>query len=147
MLGRGFHTLIKNVSFFSPTDMESHNPPPSGPDTCSLLRSMWNPPIHSPSGLSVLADTLPRVYPLWGQRPRWHSFPSPIDVGIPQSTLLQDSASLLTHHLVSTPFRAQCPHWHIAQNLAWITICNGSRPLQVDIVFFSFPFRASTQGF
>ena len=23
-LGRGFHTLIKNVSFFSPTDVESH---------------------------------------------------------------------------------------------------------------------------
>ena len=25
LLGRGFHTLIKNVSFSSPTDVESHN--------------------------------------------------------------------------------------------------------------------------
>ena len=28
LLGRGFHTLIKNDSFPSPTDMGSHNPPP-----------------------------------------------------------------------------------------------------------------------
>ena len=27
LLGRGFHTLIKNVLFPSPTDMGSHNPP------------------------------------------------------------------------------------------------------------------------
>ena len=25
LLGRGFHTLIKNVSFFSPTDVRSQN--------------------------------------------------------------------------------------------------------------------------
>ena len=30
VLGRGFLTLIKNVSFSSPTDMGSHNPPPFG---------------------------------------------------------------------------------------------------------------------
>ena len=30
MLGRGFHTLIRNVSFPSPTDVGSHNPPPLG---------------------------------------------------------------------------------------------------------------------
>ena len=28
LLERGFHTLIKNASFFSPTDVRSHNPPP-----------------------------------------------------------------------------------------------------------------------
>ena len=27
-LGRGFHTLIKNISFSSPTDVGFHNPPP-----------------------------------------------------------------------------------------------------------------------
>ena len=30
LLGRGFHTLIKNVSFSSPTVVESHNPPSLG---------------------------------------------------------------------------------------------------------------------
>ena len=28
LLGRGFHTLIKNVLFHSPADVGSHNPPP-----------------------------------------------------------------------------------------------------------------------
>ena len=47
MYGRGFHTLIKGVSFSSPTDVGSYNPPPSGP--CFLasshffLQSMWDP--------------------------------------------------------------------------------------------------------
>ena len=27
ILGRGFHTLIRNASFPSPTDVGSHNPP------------------------------------------------------------------------------------------------------------------------
>ena len=45
LLGRGFHTLIKNVLFPSSTDVGSHNPPP-----------------------------------FEAQRPRWHLFPSPIDV-------------------------------------------------------------------
>ena len=30
LLGRGFHTLINNASFSSPTDVGSHNPPPFG---------------------------------------------------------------------------------------------------------------------
>ena len=34
-VGRGFHTLIRNVSFPSPTDMGSHNPPSLG--SASLL--------------------------------------------------------------------------------------------------------------
>ena len=66
LLGRGFHTLIKNVSFSSSTDMESHNPPSSGPSvlagTHSLLQLMWDPPISSPSGPNVLAGTPPRVH-------------------------------------------------------------------------------------
>ena len=30
MLGRGFHTLLRNVPFSSPIDAESHSPPPLG---------------------------------------------------------------------------------------------------------------------
>ena len=30
LIGRGFHTLIRNASFSSPTNMGSHNPPPLG---------------------------------------------------------------------------------------------------------------------
>ena len=67
LLGRGFHTLIKNVSFSSPTNMGSHIPPPSGPsilaDTHSLLQSMWTPQ-STPFGPSVLAGIPPHVHPL-----------------------------------------------------------------------------------
>ena len=81
LLGRGLHTLIKNASFSSPTDVGSHNPPPSEPkvlaSTRSLLQSMWDPSIHPPSGPSVLTSTPPRVHPLLGL------------------------ASLLTHRLMS----------------------------------------------
>ena len=70
MLGRDFHTLIKNVSFSSPTNVGSHNPPPSGLSvlvgTHSLFQSTWEPPIHLPSGTSVLFGTPPRVHPLPG---------------------------------------------------------------------------------
>ena len=67
MLGRGFHTPIKNVSFSSPTEVGSHNPLPSGPSvlvgTHYLLQSMWDLPIHLPSRPSVLAGTPPHVHP------------------------------------------------------------------------------------
>ena len=58
MLGRGFHTLIKNVSFSSPTDVGSHNPPPSKLNDFagirSFLQSMWDPqstPLRDPTSL------------------------------------------------------------------------------------------------
>ena len=64
--GRGFHTLIKNVSFSSPNDVRSHNPTSSGPrvlaDTHSPLQSMWDLTIHPLSGPSVLAGTPPSVW-------------------------------------------------------------------------------------
>ena len=67
MLGRGFHTIIKNASFPSPTDVGSHNPSPFRAQHprwhSSLLQSMWDPPIHPPSGPSVLAGTPPHVHP------------------------------------------------------------------------------------
>ena len=66
-LGGSLHTLLKNVSFPSPTDMGSHNPPPLGPTSslglippsnrCDLI-------IQLPSRLSVLAGTPHGVHSL-----------------------------------------------------------------------------------
>ena len=69
--GKGFHTLINDDLFSSPTNVGHHNPPPSGPSvlagTFSFLQSMWDrPQIHPPLEPSVLTGTSPRVYPLWG---------------------------------------------------------------------------------
>ena len=84
LLGRGFHTLINNALFSSPTDVESHN------------------------------------LPLFGaQRPRWHSFPSPINLG-PPIHALSGPASLMAHRPVS----------------GFDTICNGPSPSLADIVLF-----------
>ena len=70
LLGRGSHTLIKNVLFSSPTDVRSHNPPPfvtQHPHWHSLPSPIdMGPPNPAPSGLSVLASTLPRVHPSSG---------------------------------------------------------------------------------
>ncbi|KAG7028243.1 hypothetical protein SDJN02_09424, partial [Cucurbita argyrosperma subsp. argyrosperma] len=41
--------------------------------------------------------------PFWGQRPRWHSFLPPIDVGPPPNSPPLGPASLLAHRLVPTP--------------------------------------------
>ena len=84
LLWRGFHTLIKNASFSSPTDVGSHNLP--------------------------LFDA---------QRPRWHSFPSPINVG-PPIHALSNPASLMAHRSVSGSD----------------TICNNPSPPLGDIVLF-----------
>ena len=109
LLGRGLHTIIKNASFSSPTDVRSHNPLPFRAE-----RPRWHsfpsptnvgPPNPPPSGpVSFPAHCLGRSFhtliknasfssptdvgshnpPLFGvERPRWHSFPSPIDVGHP----------------------------------------------------------------
>ena len=59
-------TCSKGVSFSSQIDMGSHNPPTSRSSvlagTRSLLQSMWDSPIHSHLGSSVLIGTLPRVH-------------------------------------------------------------------------------------
>ena len=82
LLGRGFHTLLNNVSFSSPTNVRSHNPPlfrvehphwhsflSSGfivlIDTLSPLQSMWDLTIHYSSGLSVLIDTYSPLQSMW----------------------------------------------------------------------------------
>ena len=94
-------TLIKGVSFSSPTDVESHNPPP-----------------------------------LWGQSPRLHLFPSPIDVGPSQSTLLRGPASLLAHRLVFNLLRGSASSLAHCPVSGSDTICNSSSPLLVYIVLF-----------
>ena len=134
-----FHTLIKNASFPSPTNVESHNSLPLRlsvlADTRFLLPSMYNTPIHLLRGLaSLLAHHLlstPHpckecfVSPL---QPMWdltiHPPRSPASsltlvsfsnrCGTLQFTPLRDLASLLAYRFVSTPFGAQPPHWHIA---------------------------------
>ena len=138
LLWRGFHTLIKGVSFSSPTDVGHHNPPPSGPNvTRSFLQSMWDPhQIHPPSGPNITRSFLQSMWdptkstPLRSpmlahclistQRPCWHSFLSPNDVGPHQIHPLQGPTSLLAHHLMSIPFREQPPRWHIFRCLALI---------------------------
>ena len=108
LLVRGFHTLIKNTSFSSPTNVRSHNhPPPSGPcvltGTRSLLQSMWDL----------------------------------------QSTSLQDPTTLLAHRLVSTPFGAQPPCWHIAWCLTLIPFIAAQTYREQILSSLGFPFQGS----
>ena len=67
------------------------------------------PPIHPPSRPSVLVGTLLRVYPISGaQHSRWHSFPSPIDMGPPNPSSFEAQRPC-----VSIPFREpRHPRWH-----------------------------------
>ena len=69
LVGRGFHALIKNVSFSSPTNVGSHTPLPLGlsvlAGTRSLLPSMCDLTIHPPSGSSVLAGTRSFLPSMW----------------------------------------------------------------------------------
>ena len=73
---RGFHTLIRNVLFLSPTDVGSHNPPPSGaqrprwhtPDVWlyTLCKSP-SPPLadivrFGPSRITISLTVLKRIY-------------------------------------------------------------------------------------
>ena len=126
----------------------------------SPLKSMWDPPIHPssklsvlagtyslsqidvrppnppPSGPSVLADTQPHVHPFWAQPPCWHSFPFSNRCGTPQSTHFWDPASLLTHRLMSTPFWAQPPRWHIARCLALLPFVTAKAIPLADIALF-----------
>ena len=43
LLGRGFHVVIRNVSFLSPTDVGSHNSPPWGPSVTIVVsrQQIW----------------------------------------------------------------------------------------------------------
>ena len=78
LLGRGFHnTLLKGVSFSSPTDVGSHNPPLQGPTSSLALVPFFNQ-CGTPTnftllrGPSVLAGTPPVSTPFGEQPPCWH---------------------------------------------------------------------------
>ena len=58
LLGRGFHTLIKNASFSSPIDVGSHNPLPSGPSVL-LGHCLVSTPFHG------LASSLALSFGVW----------------------------------------------------------------------------------
>ena len=67
-LGRGFHTLVRNVSFPSPTDVGSHNPShlvARGFHTNVSFPSRTDVRFHNPSplGVSILTSTPPYVWP------------------------------------------------------------------------------------
>ena len=107
-----------------------------------------------------------------GQRPRWHSFLPPIDVGPPPNPSLLGPASLLAHRHVSTTLRGTAPNppplgsafllahrlvsttlRGTARRLAYRpvsgsdTICNGPDPPLADIVLFGLSLLGSPQGF
>ena len=103
LLGRSFHTLLRNVSFPSPTDVGSHNPPPWGPASslthCPLFASntICN---TSNSSLTIYCPLWPIIYhrkphsfKMYLLRRGFHTFirnvlfPSPIEV-VSQSTPL-----------------------------------------------------------
>ena len=137
MLGRGFYTLIKNVSFpssidvishnpppfeaqrprqhsiSSPINVKSHNPPPSEPSvlasTQSPLHSMWDLTIQPPSGPSVLTDTRSPLQSMW-------------DLTI---HALQGSTSSVAHHPMSDSY----------------TICNSPSPSLANIVIFELSLK------
>ena len=75
LLGRGFHILIKGVSFSSLSDVGSHNPPPLGPSilagTCCLLQLMWDP----------------QSTPFGAQSSCWHTALCPPPLGLSLSLL------------------------------------------------------------
>ena len=75
--------------------------------------------------------------PFGGQRPRWHSFFSAIDVGPPpKSTPLWSLVSLLAHRLVSTPLRGTASLLAHRPVSGSDTICNGPSPPLTNIVLF-----------
>ena len=84
--------------------------------------------------------------PFGTERPRWHSFPSPIDVGPPIHSFWGPTSSMAL-----VPFFNRCgilnPPPFETQHLYWLahypvpdsdTICNSLSQLLPDIVFFRF---------
>ena len=135
MLGRGFHILIRNVSFPSPIDVGSHNPPPWGPMSLLRHRSVtgsdtigYSPdpplvdivrfaPLRITINLTVLkTHLLGRGFHILIRNV---SFPSPIDVGS-HNPPLWGPASSLAHRLAP----------------GFDTICNSPSSPLADIVRF-----------
>ena len=126
LVGRDFHTLIRNVLFLSPTNVGSHNPLLLGPefslahhlvsdsDTIHNSSSPDNPFLAFSRGFKT--HMLGRGF---HTLVRYVSFPSPTDVGSHNPLPLGASV------LASTPSVS-------GSN----TICNSSSPPLADIVLF-----------
>ena len=87
-LRRGFHTLINNASFPSPTDVASHNPPLSRPSKECIV-------IHPPQGFKTCL--LRRGFHTLINNA---SFPSPTDVASHNSPLSRPSVLIGTCSLL-----------------------------------------------
>ena len=68
LLGKGLHTLIKGVSFSSPTNVGfSQSTPFRGPtSSLTLVPFSYRWYVHPPSEPNILISTPPHIYPLWG---------------------------------------------------------------------------------
>ena len=62
LLGRGFHTLVRNASFPSPTDLGSHNLPPLGAQCFRWHTARYLTLI---SFVTAPKSTATRYCPLW----------------------------------------------------------------------------------
>ena len=146
LLGRGFYTLIKNVSFSSPTDVESHNPPPFGTQRlrCHSFLSPIDMRSHDPPllWLNVLTCTSPCVYPRSGFRL----------LASTSNTICNNSSPLVTDPPLSWLNVLTCtsPCVHPPSGFSLLTstsntICNNSSPLVTDIIRFG-PLRMLGRG-
>ena len=125
LLGRDFHTLIKNASFSSPTNVGLN----VLASTRSSLQSMWDLTIHPPSWPSILVDTPPG--PLQGPAFSLALVPLSNLCAFSQSTPFRGPASSLTHRPV---FGSD-------------NICNSPSLPLVDIVLFGFSLSGFSSRF
>ena len=106
---------------------------------------MFHYPLQSMWGIS-------QSTPFWGPASSLAFVLFSIQCGTPPIHPFRGLASLLAHCLVSTPFGAQPPRWHIARCLALISFLTSSSPLLADIVLFElllkvFKTRLLRRGF
>ena len=85
--------------------------------------------------------------PFGAERPRWHSFLSPIDVRHPPNPPHLGPASLLAHRLMSTPLQGTARRLTRCLVFSSDTICNGPDPQWVDIVLFGVSLSNFPQDF
>ena len=122
---------------------------------CSPPQPMWDITIHLEGFHTLINGGLfssptnvghHNPPPFGVQRPRWHSFLPPIDVGPPPNPPPLGPASLLAHRLVSTLLRGTARRLAHRPVSGSDTICNDPDPPLADIVFFglslsSFPSK------
>ena len=114
LLGRDFHTFIKNVSFFSSTDVRSHNPPPSGPSVLVGIRSSLQLTWDLIIGWGEERNILYKCMKTLKGKPKENNilFSSCLHVGLVHETA--EKAGVLTHTLYEN--QHQNRHDHIDSN-------------------------------